>query len=349
MKIGLIGLAGSGKTTVFNAVTGLDATVGFTGDRSRPNLGVAKVPDHRLAPLTEMYQPKKVVPAEVTFVDLPGRIGAAGEGLDPQAVQHIRDMDGLALVIRAFDNPALAEATDASRDLAALEDELILTDLVVVERGVARLTKERKEPAQLAALKRCQAQLDEGRPLRLLELTPEEQKAVSGYGFLSQKPSLALYSAADGEAAAPADAKFTAEAEARELPILVLAGAVEMEISQLDPTDQTEFLADLGLESSARDRFVHAAWSLLDTICFLTVGPDEVRAWEIRRATAAVRAAGKVHSDIERGFIRAEVTRYEDLIEQGSEQACKEKGLMRLEGKDYPVQDGDVICYRFNV
>lgn len=348
MKIGLIGLAGSGKTTVFNAVTGLDAPVGFGGDRARPNLGVAKVPDPRLEPLTALYEPKRTVPAEVTFVDLPGRMpGSAGEGLDGPTVQHIRDMDALALVVRAFESPALTDAADPARDLGALEDELLLTDLVVVERRLERLAKEGKQTPERSALLRCQAHLDEGRPLRLLDLTQEERRVLSGYGFVSETPALALLNLAAPDQ--PVDAGFLAAAEARELQVLPMSGQVEAEIGQLDPEDQTEFLADLGLESSARQRFVHAAWSLLDRICFLTVGPDEVRAWEIRRGTPAVRAAGKVHSDIERGFIRAEVTRYDDLLALGSEQACKEKGKMRLEGKEYEVRDGDVICFRFNV
>ena len=352
MKVGLVGLAGSGKTTVFNAVTGLDAPVGgIGGDRTRPNLGVTKVPDARVDRLSEMYEPKRTVHAEVTFVDLPGKMPGTGDGggLDPKAVQHIRDMDALALVVRAFDNPALADPADPVRDLGALCDELLLTDLVVAERRVERLRKERKGTAELDVLLRCQEALEAERPLRLLELSEEARRLIAGYGFLTEKPALALFDAPEEAAAEPAGDAFTAAAEARGLPLLVMSGQVEMEIARLDPEEQADFLADLRLTASARDRFVRAAWELLDTICFLTVGPDEVRAWEIRRGLPAVRAAGKVHSDIERGFIRAEVIRYPDLIELGSEQACKDKGRMRLEGKSYVVRDGDVVHYRFNV
>ncbi len=351
MRIGLVGLAGSGKTTVFNAVTGLEATVGLGGgDRLRPNLGVTKVPDPRVDRLAELYPGKEPVYVEVTFVDLPGKMpGSAADGLDPQAVQHIRDMDALALVVRAFDNPSLADPTDPVRDLAALEDELLLTDLVVVERRLERLRKEGKPTPERVALERCRETLDGGEALRLLDLSAEDRRLLAGYGFLSRKPALALLDVPEEAVTDPPPPGFVAEAERRRLAPLVLSGQVEMEIAHLDPEDQADFLADLGLEGGAPERFVHAAWSLLDTISFLTIGDREVRAWEIRRGTPALRAAGKVHTDIERGFIRAEVIPFEELSELGSEQACKEKGRMRLEGKEYVVRDGDVVRYRFNV
>jgi len=351
MKIGLIGLAGSGKTTVFNAVTGLDATIGsIGGDRTRPNLGMARVPDARVDRLSEMYTPKKTIYSEVTFVDLPGRLPGSGEGgLDPLAVQHIQDMDALTLVIRAFDNPILSEAQDALRDVSAFEDELLLTDMVVLEGRVNRLRKPGKGDPELKLLERCLEAIEEGQPLRQISFSPEEERQLSGYRFLTQKPAMVLYSAGDDDVGQPPPGEFSAECETRKLPVLAMAGRVEMEIAQLDEEEQGEFLADLGLEAGARDRFIRATYDLLDRICFLTVGPDEVRSWEIRRGTVAVKAAGKVHSDIERGFIRAEVMSYEDLVTLGSEQACKEKGKARLEGKTYVMQDGDVVDYRFNV
>lgn len=352
MKIGLVGLAGSGKTTVFNSVTGLDAPVGgLGGDRTKPNLGVTKVPDVRVDKLTAMYNPKKTIPAEVTFVDLPGRMPNAGKGgLAPEAVAHIRDMDAMALVVRGFENPMLSDAADPVRDLGGLDDELLLTDLVVCEKRIDRLIREQKKTPELALLQRCLETMEAGRPLRLETFTTEEERTLSGYRFLTQKPALALLNAAEDDAASGAPAAFAALAADHGAPVLVMSGQVEMEIAGLeDPGDQAAFLEDLGLEGGAKDRFIQAAWGLLDTICFLTVGEDEVRAWEIQRGTPAVKAAGKIHSDIERGFIRAEVTPYADLIELGSEQACKEAGKLRLEGKEYVVGDGDIVHYRFNV
>jgi GTP-binding protein YchF len=351
MQIGLVGPAGSGKTTVFNAVTGLDAPVGGVGgDRTKPNLGVTKVPDPRVDILSGMYDPKKTIHAEVTFVDLPGKMpGSAKDGLDPKAVQHIRDMDGLAIVLRDFENPALADPPDLLRDLALMEDELLLTDHLVVEGRLDRLRREQKKTPELAVLRRCVEALEEGSPLRLLDLSPEEEHLLSGFRFLTLKPGLVLLSSREDDAGADPPAALVEAAAARGLSTLAMSGQVEMEIAGLDPEDQSEFLADLGLSAGASARFVRAAWDLLDRICFLTVGPDEVRAWEIRAGLSAVKAAGKVHSDIERGFIRAEVIAYEDLIEHGSEAACKDVGKMRLEGKGYIVQDGDVMHYRFNV
>ena len=352
MRIGLVGLAGSGKTTVFNAVTGLDAAVGgLGGDRTKPNLGVTKVPDPRVDRLTDMYNPKKTIHAEVTFVDLPGRMPGAGKGgLNPASVAHIRDMDAMALVVRGFDNPSLADPTDALRDLNGLEDELLLTDLVVCEKRVDRLHREQSKSPEVGLLQRCLAVMEDGRPLRTEVFTAEEERLLSGYRFLTQKPAVALLNAKEDAAGSDAPDAFKALATERGAPVLLMSGQVEMEIAGLDdPEDQAAFLEDLGLAAGAKDRFIQAAWGLLDTICFLTVGEDEVRAWEIQRGATAVRAAGKIHSDIERGFIRAEVIPYDALIELGSEQACKEAGKMRLEGKEYVMGDGDIVHYRFNV
>jgi ribosome-binding ATPase YchF (GTP1/OBG family) len=255
------------------------------------------------------------------------------------------------LVVRGFDNPSLADPPDAGRDLARLADELLLTDLVASERRLERLRKEQRKPPELPAAERCHAALEEGRPLRLVELAAEEERLLAGFGFLTRKPALVLVNTAESAAAAPIPPNVVALAEAQGAAVLTMSAKVEAEIAALDdPAEQRAFLEDLGLPPTpARDRFVQAAWRLLDTICFLTVGEDEVRAWEIRKGAPAVRAAGNVHSDIERCYIRAEENAYDDLIRLGSEQACKEAGRFRLEGKEYVVRDGDVMHYRFNV
>jgi GTP-binding protein YchF len=355
MKVGIVGFAGSGKTTVFNALTGLAAETGF-GGRERANVGVIKVPDQRVDKLAEIYSPKKKTYAEISFVDVAGpeqHEGGSAErsetGLDPKLVQHMREVDALVHVVRAFESPYLARTGDPAGDIRAFEDELILTDLVQVENRIARLKKERDSERERELFDRLKAELEAEKPFRDIEIATEEQASIAGFRFLSLKPLLLLINAAEDQVAAGPSPAVLSLAEQKKLTCIHMSGKSEMEIAELEPEEQREFLRDLGIEEPARDRFIRAAYGLLDLISFLTAGEDECRAWPIKRGTIAQKAAGKIHSDIERGFIRAEVARFEDLGALRTIAACREQGKLRLEGKDYIVQDGDVINFRFNV
>jgi len=353
MKVGLVGFAGSGKTTIFNALTGLTAEVGGYGAKEKANVGVIKVPDHRVDRLAELYNPKKKTYAEISFVDVAGPQAGAAEqaqsGLDPKLVQHMREADALVHVVRAFDHPILLEAPDPARDFRAFDDELILTDLLQIENRIARLKKEKDSAREADLMNRLKAALEAETLLRDMELAAEEIALIAGFRFLSLKPLLVLVNQGEDAAGHEALPEVLSLAESKKLSLIAMSGKVESEIAELAPEEQREFLKDLGIEEPARERFIRAAYALLDLISFLTVGEDECRAWSIRRGTIAHRAAGAIHSDIERGFIRAEVTRFEDLIELGSEARCREHGKLKLEGKEYVVQDGDVVHFRFNV
>ncbi len=347
MKIGLFGFAGSGKTTVFNLLTGLHADTG-PGGKSKTNLGVTRVPDDRVDFFAGIYRPKKTVYAEIHFSDMPGDAPSKSSGgLSPQVVGDLRTMDVLALVLRAFENPALDASPDPLRDLRAMETELVLADLQVVEKRIERLRKDHSSPRELEALERCLPHLENERPIRTLDLTDDERALLRGYRLLTDKTLLLLLNTSeDSPGASFPELEEHLAGEAH--PITLCAG-IETEILELDPEDRDAFLADLGLDGSGRERFIKQAYDALDLISFITVGEDECRAWTIPRGTVAQKAAGKVHSDIERGFIRAEVISYEDFREHGSESKAKAAGRYRLEGKDYVVADGDVINFRFNV
>ncbi len=353
MKVGLVGFAGSGKTTVFNTLTGLAAEVGGYGAREKANVGVIKVPDYRVDKLAELFKPKKKTYAEISFVDVAGPPAESAErtqsGLDPKLVQHMREADALVHVVRAFDNAMLPQAADPARDIRAFDDELILTDLVQIENRIARLKKEKDSARESELMERLKSALEGEQQLRDLELTHEDLGIIAGFRFLSLKPLLLLINQPEEAAGNDSSGEVNGLARLKKLDLIAMSGKVEMEIAQLAPEEQREFLQDLGITEPARDRFIRAAYSLLDLISFLTAGEDECRAWSIRRGTTAHKAAGVIHSDIERGFIRAEVTRFEDLIELGSEARCREQGKLKLEGKDYVVQDGDVVHFRFNV
>ncbi len=349
MKVGLVGFAGSGKTTVFNALTGLRADTGFAG-RAQANLGVIKVPDARVDFLTEVYKPPKKTYAEVSFVDVAGPEAKSDRsGLDKRIVTEMRQADALVHVVRAFANPAIERAPDPLRDLTDFEAEMILTDLIQVEEKLDRLRKEGKKTQERTLIEKLQAHLDAHQPLRTASLGEAELQAVRGFTFLSLKPCLALINRADSDAAKPLAKDLEAAAAASGVRLMSMAARAEAEIAELPPDDQKAFLADLGVGGSARDRFVAAAYALLDLISFLTAGEDECRAWTITRGTHARRAAGKIHSDIERGFIRAEVIAFADFKDHPSEARCREAGKLRVEGKDYLVQDGDIIHFRFAV
>jgi hypothetical protein len=353
VKVGLTGFVGAGKTTVFNALTGLAARTGVEAlgqADARPNLGVIKVPDPRVDGLAAIHRPRKTTYAEVRFVDFPRPRGATARRavLDAETVAQLRDADALVEVVRGF--PALTgEAPSAAADLEAFRAELVLADLAVVEKRLERLRKERGHEREREALERLAPELEAGRALRTLALTPEERALIAGFAFLSLRPLLVVLNVAEADAAAPLPADVAERARAEGAEALALSAPVEAELVELAPEDRPAFLADLGLAASARDRFIRASYALLDLVSFLTAGEDECRAWPIRRGTTALRAAGKIHSDIERGFIRAEVVSYDDFVRLGSEAKCREAGKLRLEGKDYVVRDGDIIHFRFAV
>ncbi len=349
MKIGLVGFPGSGKTTVFNALTGLSAKTGFGAARpGTRNLGVVRVPDARVDKLAALYQPKKTTYAEVTFCDIAG--GTASRELDRGVLNAMREMDALCQVLRAFDNPAAGEPAVPERELADLQVEMVLADLEIAEKKLHRLRKDRdSSPLETKLIARIVQQLESERPLREVALDANQRKLVAGYQFLTLKPLLLVLNIAEEALAETIPEALHRSASDLGTGLVALSAQVEMDIAQMPAEERSEFYEALGLGEPARDRFLAAAFELLDLITMLTVGPDECRAWPVRAGSAAPKAAGKIHSDIERGFIRAEVTRCEDLLELGSEAKCREAGKLRVEGREYIVQDGDVVHFRFNV
>ena len=327
MRVGLVGLPGSGKTTVFGALTGLH------GAHGRANLGVIKVPDPRIDRLTQICQPKKTTYAEIAFSDLPA-----------EAWAPMRDADALVQVVQGFAPPC-----DPAADMRSFATELNLQDLMLVEKRLDRLKKEKGKPREDALLARLKENLEADRPVRAAGLTPEELALFAGFRFLSEKSLLRVLNVDEDSVTKPAPADVEALAREQQSPLLVLSGKVEMEIAELPQAEQADFVRSMGLDEPALGRFIRAAYAALDLISFFTVGPDEVRAWTVPRETRAQRAAGKIHSDLERGFIRAEVMRYEDFVALGTEARCREAGKLRMEGKEYPVKDGDILHVRFAV
>lgn len=347
MKVGIVGFAGTGKTTVFNTLTGLKAEVGGYGGKEK-NLGIIKVPDLRIDRLAEIYKTRRKVFAEIAFVDFagPAESGRTSD-LEPKVVAEMREVDALVQVVRAFSNPMLETAPDPLQEVKAFQSELILADLIPIENRLNRMKKEKASPREKELFERVKEALDSERPVRSLQLSNEEIQLLAGFRLLTQKPLMLLLNVDEPTRNVPED--LEAYVSENGLKIISMCGKAEMEIAELAADEQEEFLKDLGIAEPARDRFIRAAYELLDLISFLTAGEDECRAWTIKRGTSAQKAAGKIHSDIERGFIRAEVVSYKDFIECGSEAKCKEQGKFRLEGKDYTVADGDIINFRFNV
>ncbi len=345
MKVGLTGFPGAGKTTVFSALSGIRPD---PGDR-RPQIGTIKVPDSRVDFLAEVYGPRKTTYAEVTFVDFPpARDAQKRTVLDQEMVTALRDADALVEVVRGF--PDLTGAPPRPlEDIDAFDGELVLADLGQVEKRLERVRKEKGKERESALLARLEEHLGAAKPLRTMELTADERTDLAGFAFLSLRPLLVVLNVAEGDVAAPLSPEVAARARAAGGDAMVLSARVEAEVAELEPGDRTAFLADLGLSESARDRFIRASYGLLDLVSFLTSGEDECRAWTIRRGTGARKAAGRIHSDIERGFIRAEVMAYSDFVAHPSEAKCREAGKLRLEGKDYVVQDGDIVHFRFAV
>jgi hypothetical protein len=325
-------------------LTGLQAQVGGYGGKEEVHLGVIKVPDVRIDKLSQIFKPKKTTYAEIRFTDFPPSQGEDNLKSNQALVTQMREVDAIALVLRDFGQDA-----NPTKELNDLLTEMILTDMAVVENRRSRLKKEKARPLEEALLERCATTLENEESLRNISFNADEDNLLSGFGFLSRKPVLVLFNQAEEKAGQVLAASHHEELKRRGLEGLGLAGKVEMEIAQLEERDRTAFLKDIGIQEPGRDRFIRASYGLLDLISFFTTGEDEVRAWTITQGTAARKAAGKIHSDIERGFIRAEVIAYEDFNALGSEAKCKEAGKLRLEGKDYMVQDGDIIHFRFAV
>jgi GTP-binding protein YchF len=354
MEFGIVGLELSGKTTLFSLLTGHQP--GAAGGKREAHVGTAQVPDPRLDRLTAMYHPKKHTPAVVRFVDIPGITKGSGQSMN---LPELKTMDGLAAVVRAFGSEAIPHPegdVNPARDLDLLETEFLLSDLSIATNRLEKLGKEmqkRKAPeltAERNAVEKCRLAVDAGTPLRQIDLTPEEKKILRGFTFLTLKPLLVILNVGEEEAGdlvgAVKRAGFGKWDGAPGVAFSVVCAPLEQEISQMSPDEQAEFLKGMGLPDRALDRLLRAAYSLLGLISFLTAGEDECRAWSIPAGTSAVRAAGAIHTDIEKGFIRAEVVPFQTLIEAGSLAVCKTHGSLRLEGKEYVVQDGDVINFR---
>jgi GTP-binding protein YchF len=361
MQVTIVGLPGSGKTTVFNALTGGHAeTGGFSAGRAAPNIGVVKVPDDRLDRLAELFHPKKTVHADVTYVDVAIPAGAAREGtINPDVLAQIRNADALVHVARAFD-AGTGAGSDPWRDVADLELEFTVADLSVIEKRLERLVTQGRHgsPAEREAaqreeelLRRLEPHVSDGKPLRSFELSDDEEVAIRGFRFLTQKPVLVVLNV--DESRLPDAAALEADGHERSTEphtdVTVLAGKIEAELVELAADDARLFMDDLGIAEPSRGRVIRLTYGLLGLFSFFTAGEDECRAWTVRRGATAVDAAGAIHSDLARGFIRAQVIGYEDLLAAGSMAEARKRGTLRQEGKAYGVQDGDVIEVLFNV
>jgi GTP-binding protein YchF len=366
-KLVIVGLPSSGKTTIFNALTRSDApTGGFSSAADEPNLATVKVPDPRLDRLTEMFKPQRKVQADVQYLDVAGIAkGMAEKGMSGQLLGHLAQADALVHVVRAFEDADIAHpdgSVDPARDIETMNLELSFSDLAIIEKRLQRIEAQipkmrgaereayEREQATLGTLKQA---LENETALRevVADLDAEDAKTLRGFGLLSAKPLLVLVNVGEGQIAdAPAvEGALSNQFRRPGVEIAALAGKIESEIAALDDEDAAVFMADLGIEESSRDRVIRLSFSLLGLMPFFTVGPDECRAWTIPRGATAVEAAGAIHTDIQRGFIRAEVTGYEDLIAAGSMAETKKQGTFRKEGKTYVIQDGDVINFLFNV
>ncbi len=364
LEVGIVGLPNVGKSTLFNAITKAGAeAANYPFCTIEPNIGIVSVPDERLNVLTKMYNSKKTTPASVRFVDIAGLVKGAskGEGLGNKFLEHIRQVDAIAHVVRCFEDSNITHVSDTIdpiRDIDTINTELCLADLEIVEKRIAKVEKLLKSGSkdakiEIEILKKLKNALDEAKPARSIDLSEDELISIKDVNLLTLKPTLYIANVSEDEVADYSENKYVTNVKERAMSegneVVVICAKVESEIAELDDEEAKEFLTDLGLESSGLDRLIHSAFDLLGLMTFLTSGPDECRAWTIRKGTTAVKAAGKIHSDIERGFIRAEIVNYDDLVKLGSVNAAREKGLVRLEGKDYIMKDGDVTYFRFNV
>ena len=364
MKLGIVGLPNVGKSTLFNAITNAGAEVAnYAFCTIEPNVGVVAVPDYRLDELAKMYSPKKITPAVIEFVDIAGLVKGAskGEGLGNKFLSHIREVDAVIHVVRCFDNDDIMHVSgsvDPKRDIETINLELILSDLEILDRRIDRTAKAAKGDksllTELEFLKRLKTELENGVSARAVEADDDEKAILADIGLLSAKPVIYACNMSEDDFASNIENneryKAVCEiAKAEGAEVLPRCAELEAEISSLSKEEKEMFLSDAGIESGGLDMLIQRSYSLLGLISYLTAGEPEVRAWTIKKGTKAPQAAGKIHSDFERGFIRAEVISFDELMACGSMQAAKEKGKIRSEGKDYVMQDGDIVLFRFNV
>lgn len=364
MKLGIVGLPNVGKSTLFNAITNAGAqSANYPFCTIEPNVGMVCVPDERLDKLAEMYEPDKFTPATIEFVDIAGLVKGAskGEGLGNKFLSHIREVDSIIHVVRCFENDDITHVNgsiDPARDIETINLELILSDLDILARRIDSRKKAMKGDKTIAGevefLERLYSEMENGKTARAIEISEDESEYLKEVSLLTIKPVIYACNMSEDDFSNGIDSnknfnivkKIAAEEGAETLPI---CAEMEAEIATLDEDEKEIFLADMGLEKSGLDRLIKKSYSLLGLISFLTAGKKEVRAWTIKKGTKAPQAAGKIHTDFERGFIRAEVVAFDDLIANGSLSACKEKGLVRSEGKEYVMKDGDIVEFRFNV
>ena len=365
MKLGIVGLPNVGKSTLFNSLTKAGAeSANYPFCTIDPNVGIVAVPDERLKLLGDMYSSKKVTPAVIEFVDIAGLVKGAskGEGLGNQFLSNIREVDAIVHVVRCFEDTNVIHvdgSVDPLRDIETINLELIFSDLEVLERRISKVVKtarmDKTAAKELELLERIKAHLESGKPVKTMEVAEEEELALLGsYSLLTYKPVIYAANVAEGDLADDGASNSGVErvrqfAGEEGSAVFVICAQIEQEIAELDEDEKAMFLEDLGLAESGLEKLIKASYHILGLMSFLTAGEDETRAWTIRIGTRAPQAAGKIHSDFERGFIKAEVVNYRDLLEHGSLSAAREKGLVGIEGKDYVVRDGDVILFRFNV